>query len=114
MTLVTQLSAEHLGRAGCQGTHAKGSCVVPVPRMGGHGHTLVPLAQFVQVHSIFVEERDKWKLWCPWVAWPVHLRRMGALPTSVQLMCGVQTMERKVHKICVLGETAAGAKLREC
>lgn len=63
LTLVSQLSDQSLGRAGSQGTHAKGSSVtsVPVPGLGGHGLN-VELAQCVQVHSIFVEEGDSWKL----------------------------------------------------
>ena len=114
MTLVTQVSAEHLGRAGRQGTHTKGSSVIPVPGMRGHGHNAVPLTQFVQVDSIFVEEGDMWKLWSPRVAQPVHLRRVGALPPSVQTTRGVQATERKVHQICVLRKTAARVKLSEC
>lgn len=61
MTLVTQLSDQSLGTAISQGTHTKGSSVIPVPGLGGHGHNVV-LPQFVQVHSIFVEGGNSWKL----------------------------------------------------
>ena len=107
MTLVTQLSAERLGRAGLQGTHTKGSSVISLPGLGVHGHNTVPLTQFVQLHGMCVEEGDTWKLWSPQIVW-------DPLPPSVQVTRAVQATERKVHKICELGDTATGVKLSKC
>lgn len=110
MTLVTQLSGQILGRAGSQGTHTEASSVTPGPGLGGHGHKVM-LTQFVQVHSIFVEEGDTWKLWSYQIAQPMHLW-CGGDPAFPGAMWSVEAIERKIHTIC--GETTARVHLSHC
>lgn len=80
-----------------------------MPRMGGHDSNMMFLTRFVEVWSIWGEQRDVWK------SRSARLRGcMTHTPGAMQKLQGAQAMGRKAYKISVLRKKTAETKLVKC